>query len=128
MAEGAIKLPTVSVLKSLINKSVTAKSKTSTINGELGEAIGKAVEDHNLHAAAFKLVSKLQRMDPVKLNAYLTHLDDYREKLELDKLAAPDLPAVGEGGGKGPMFSEPGKMKDGDGTEPKVGATTGTVQ
>jgi hypothetical protein len=70
------------------------ESDMDTIKGDLGEAIAGAVEKHNLHAAAFKLVNTIQRMDAVKAMAFLTHFDDYRAKLELDKLAAPDLPGI----------------------------------
>lgn len=136
MADGTIKLPALALLKRLISKSASAKADRDKINGDLGQAIAKAVEDSNLHASAFKLVNKLQKMDAVKLNAFLTHFDDYREKLELDKLAAVDLPGMApmheadkEAATKTAAGAEPGKMQDGPGTGgEKVGATTGTVQ
>lgn len=112
----ATKLPPLSVLKSLLKQSATAASKVSELNGDVGQAIASAVEKHNLHASAFKTARKLEKMDPVKLNAWLTHFDDYRAKLELDKKAGDSLPledeeegdeaAGGEGGGRGPMFTE----------------------
>lgn len=116
-----VKLPHVNVLKSLISQSNTARSEMDTVKGEIGEKISNAVSKHNLHAGAFKLVNKLQRMDAVKLMAFLTHFDDYRVKLELDRLAAPDLPGMegddkdddkDENGQPKPMFDE---TKDGTG-------------
>lgn len=89
--ENVIKMPPASVLKSLISKSSDINSKIGDLKGDLGERIAKAVDDHNLHSAAFKLARKLQKMDAVKLMAFLVHLDDYREKLELDKLAGNSL-------------------------------------
>lgn len=94
MADTAIKLPSLNVLDILIRKGNTTRDKVGTLNGDYGEAIADAVDKHNLHASAFKLAAKLKRMDPVKLNAFLTHFDDYRGKLGIDALAAPDLPGV----------------------------------
>lgn len=88
----AEKMPGVKLLEGLISKGKTTKDKVATLNGTYGETISDAVENHNLHAGAFKTVAKLQRMDPVKLNAWLTHFDDYRDKLKIDDLAAVDLP------------------------------------
>ena len=92
-----VKLPSANVIASLISKSKNIKAKTSELNGDLGSAIAKAADDHNLHPAAFKTIRKLMGMDAVKLMAWLTHFDDYREKMQLDKLAAPDLPGMGDG-------------------------------
>ena len=122
-----VKLPAQSVLAKLIAKNKSAKADMDEIKGDIGQAIADAVDKHNLHAGAFKLAAKLQRMDAVKLMAFLTHFDDYRTKLELDKLAAPDLPGMGGDDDKGddaggdddkpggpppPMFDE---TKPGDG-------------
>lgn len=96
--ENVTKLPPVSILRSLISKSKTNASKTAELNGDTGQAISNAVDKHGLHAAAFKLVRKLERMGAVKLMAFLTHMDDYRAKLQLDKLAAADIPGLGEDG------------------------------
>lgn len=89
-----IKLPGAPTLRTLVNKGATARSKIATLNGDYGELIADAVDKHNLHAAAFKLVAKLQRQDPVKLYAFLTHFDDYRQKLELDKIAGAAFPGM----------------------------------
>lgn len=105
--ENVIKLTPVSVLKRLIAKSNTARDKSATINGEYGSDVAKAVDEHNLHKGAFGTINKLQRMDSVKLMAWLTHFDDYRAKLEIDKLAAPDLPGVD---GKPEEETEPSKV------------------
>jgi hypothetical protein len=99
--ENVIKMPPASVLKSLISKSSDINSKIGDLKGDLGERIAKAVDDHNLHSAAFKLARKLQKMDAVKLMAFLTHFDDYRTKLELDKLAGDSLDLSGDDDSKG---------------------------
>lgn len=91
------KLPSKAVLKSLLSQSNTAKGKLDTIKGEIGEKIANAVETHNLHAGAFKLAKKIAGMDAVKALAFLTHFDDYRNKLELDRLAGESLDLDGEG-------------------------------
>lgn len=105
-----IKMPPKTVLTSLLSKSKEAKGELDSIKGAMGERISSAVEKHNLHAGAFKLVGKLERMDAVKLAAWLVHFDDYRMKLELDKMAAPDLPGMDDGDGEkkppAPMFDE----------------------
>lgn len=118
MAEDVTKLPSVAVLASLVSQVETMKAKSSTINGELGEKIASAVDKHNLHAGAFKLMCKLKKMDAVKLMAWLTHFDDYREKLQLDKLVAADLPGMdeAEAASKKPMFDDK-KEPDGVGLD-----------
>ncbi len=93
-----VRVPAQSVLVKLLNKQRSIKADMDEAKGEIGQAIADAVDKHNLHPGAFKMVAKLQRMDAVKLMAFLTHFDDYRTKLELDKLAAPDLPGMGDGG------------------------------
>lgn len=129
-----IKMPPATVLASLISQQQTNKSELDTLKGEMGDRISKAVDKHNLHAPVFKLIAKLRRMDAVKLMAFLTHFDDYRAKLELDKLAAPDLPGMGaeeeeeEGRPKPPMFEDGVKAAGGEPEGDKVGATTETVQ
>lgn len=85
------KMPAKGVLTTLINKDKELNADIAEIKGDLGERIAKAVKDHNLHAGAFKLAKKLHKMDAVKLLAFLTHFDDYRQKLELDVLAGESL-------------------------------------
>lgn len=91
------KLPSAKLLASLISQQNTSKSKIDDERGEIGGVISAAVEKHNLHAAAFKLVGKLRRMDAVKLTAFLSHFDDYRTKLGLDSLMASDIPGLDGG-------------------------------
>lgn len=129
-----IKMPPKTVLTSLLSKSKEAKGELDSIKGAMGERISSAVEKHNLHAGAFKLAAKLERMDAVKLMAFLTHFDDYREKLELDKLAAPNIPGMEDEPEKRPppMFEEDGvtpKKQPGDGSDVKMadGPGTGTT-
>lgn len=93
------KMPAKGVLTTLISKDNEINAEISELKGDLGERIASAVKTHNLHAGAFKLVKKLAGYDAVKLMAFLTHFDDYRQKLELDKLAGKSLDLDGDGDG-----------------------------
>lgn len=118
--EDVVKMPQLSVLQRLIAKANSAKSKMDTIKGGLGEDIANAVDEHNLHAGAFKLINKLQRMDAVKLMSFLTHFDHYREKLNIDSLAATNLPGLEDDA------EEAGQH--GDGSQADVASGPGTSQ
>jgi hypothetical protein len=63
----------------LIKAADQAKTKVSSINGEIGERIKAAAENANLHPAAFKMILKLYRMDPEKRDAFLRSFDAYRD-------------------------------------------------
>lgn len=86
------KLPSAKLLASLLSQSKSNASEIAELKGEYGQVIADAVSKHNLHAAAFKLAKKLAGYDAVKLSAFLVHFDDYRTKLELDKMAGDPLP------------------------------------
>lgn len=115
------KLPSAKLLASLVSQSKSNASEIADLKGEMGQAIADAVSKHNLHAGAFKLVRKLQKMDAVKLLAFLTHLDDYRQKLELDKLAGESLDLDGAGDGE----SESDDERDGEETDEEMIARLG---
>lgn len=123
--EDVVKMPQVSVLQRLIAKANSAKSKMDTIKGGIGEDIANAVDEHNLHAGAFKLVSKWQRMDAVKLMSLLTHLDYYRDKLGIDKLAATNLPGMEEQDETDPPETEEQKAAR---LAAEAGGSTQTIQ
>jgi hypothetical protein len=89
-----VKMPSAKVLANLARRSNEAKAKAAGITGGMGQEIAEAVDKHNVHAAAFKMCTRLMRMDAIKLMSFLTHFDDYREKLGIDKLVAPDLPGM----------------------------------
>jgi hypothetical protein len=63
----------------LIKAADQAKTKVSSINGEIGERIKAAADNANLHPAAFKMILKLYRMDPEKRDAFLRNFDAYRD-------------------------------------------------
>jgi len=99
--ETTVKLPSPRILATLVRLTNETKDMVGTAAGVLGQSIKDAAERHNLHPAAFKLAARLKRMDPVKLNAFLTHFDDYRDKLKLDDMKAADLPGLDEDDKKG---------------------------
>lgn len=93
------KLPSAKKLVSLINESKSVNAEISELKGGLGSVFAEAEKKDNLHTAAFKLARKLYNMDAVKMLAFLVHFDDYRAKLELDKLAGDPIPGLeGEAG------------------------------
>ena len=108
MAENVTKLPSAKVLTTLTSQAAQTKAKKAALSGELGQKIAEAVEKHNVHAGALKLMIRFQKMDAVKLMAFLTHFDDYRDKLKIDTLMAQNLPGMEEEAEKPkePMFKE----------------------
>lgn len=93
-----IKLPSAKLLATLVSQGKTNAAEISELKGDYGAVIADAVSKHNLHAGAFKLAKKLAGYDAVKLSAFLVHFDDYRAKLELDKMAGDALPLEEEDG------------------------------
>lgn len=85
------RLPSPRILKSLLRQDQEARGKHENISTDYGQSVKDASEKHNLHVPAFKFISRLRRMDPVKLLGFLTHFDDYRAKIKLDDLKATSL-------------------------------------
>lgn len=112
MADEVTKLPNAKTLQALVRKFNETKGKTDNLNGSLAQEMKDAVDKHNVHAGAMKLIIRLQRYDAVRLMTFLSHFDDYREKIGLDKLAAPELPDQSdvnekdENGKPKPMFED----------------------
>ncbi|MDJ0449221.1 hypothetical protein [Methylocystis sp. JR02] len=79
MTEGTEKLVNKKQFGALIKAADQAKTKVSSINGEIGERIKNAADNANLHPAAFKMILKLYRMDPEKRDAFLRNFDAYRD-------------------------------------------------
>ena len=75
----------------LLKKCKSAESAVAEASGNLGDLIGAAVENKNLHKKAFGLARQCTRMDPVKLYAFLQAFDAYREYTDLDKMAGESL-------------------------------------
>lgn len=74
--------------KNLVKNVAIANDKMDTGRKNKSELIRDAVDSDNLHAGAFALVMKLRKMDPVKRNEFLFHLDIYCER---EKFAREDL-------------------------------------
>jgi hypothetical protein len=79
MSEGTERLINKKQFGALIKAADQAKTKVSSINGEIGERIKAAAENANLHPAAFEMILKLYRMDPEKRDGFLRSFDAYRD-------------------------------------------------
>lgn len=80
MTEGVSKIINDQQFKSLVKKVGETKAKVASLNGEVGERVQHAVDNAGLHAGAFKLICKLERMDEQKRDEFLRQFDIYREK------------------------------------------------
>lgn len=99
IAGDEIRLVSQRDLRALMEQCTGYESKAATATGHMGELVREYSEKKNLHRGAFAVVKKLYRMgrnDPGKLWLMLAHLDDYRAKLGIDRIAkeqAQMLPA-----------------------------------
>jgi hypothetical protein len=79
----------------LVKLSDQTKTKTAELTGTFGERVKKAVEDGHLHAGAFRIICRMNRMEETKRNdferALLLYLDFGRELLWGDDDHAGDL-------------------------------------
>ena len=75
----------------LLKRCKSLESTLADARGDIGNLVAKACDEKNLHKAAFGLVRRCTRMDPVKLYAFLQALDAYREHAELDDRAGESL-------------------------------------
>lgn len=89
-------LPDADTLLGLMKDAGTIGGKLASLRGDIGALVKNAEEDHNIHRGAFKLVCKLERMDPTKRAEFLRHLDHYRHIADLDD--QPDLLLSGDDG------------------------------
>lgn len=63
------------------------QAKSAEIRGQIGARVKQAEDDFNIHRAAMKLASRLERSDPTKRAEFLRHFDHYRGALNLDAQA-----------------------------------------
>lgn len=89
-------------LSRLLEQASIFQNRASTANGSLGELVRDYVKKKHLHAGAFRIINRWKRLgqrDPQALWLELAHIDDMREKANLDKLAKAQgqlLPAIDE--------------------------------
>lgn len=89
-------------LNKLLEQAGIFQSRANAANGSLGEIIRDYVKKKHLHAGAFRTINRWKRLgmrDPQALWLELAHIDDMREKANLDKLAKAQgqlLPAISD--------------------------------
>jgi len=89
-----VQLTPAKVLEHLVELSMTQTARARSATGEIGQAIKDAVEHKHLNARAFRMVNTFWKMgvaDPLKLRMTIEAFDDYRAKLKLDDIKAPDI-------------------------------------
>lgn len=77
MADGPEKTANKKQVLALVAALNETKTKTASINGEIGKRIRSAVENGHLHAGALKLVAKLARMAELKRADFLRAFELY---------------------------------------------------
>jgi len=83
---------------------INHETKAASAMGNSRELVGEYVRDKNLHPQAFGMTKRLVRLghrDPGALWLLLAYLDDYREKLGLDKLAKEQGQMLASGADEG---------------------------
>jgi len=119
------------------------KSKIGSINGEIGERIGHAVENANLHAGAFKFCCSLARKhekDEHKANEFWRMCQIYHEEFEKAGLFGEqhvgDLVEDAESGDTGDADADRnakaiqngiGELPEDDGKKPSLRSVKGGV-
>jgi len=78
-------LPSRDVLMGLHSSASEQNAEMAKIRGELGSSYKEAEKDENLHKGAFKMASRLKRMDDSKRDEFLIHFDHYREQMGIDE-------------------------------------------
>jgi hypothetical protein len=80
-------------LNDLADRLIAAESRTAKLRGDMGMELKEAA-DAGLNLDPFKKCVKLKKKggrDPIALRQWLRDFDQYRENLNLDKIAATDL-------------------------------------
>jgi hypothetical protein len=80
-------LPPRKTVEDLAREKRNAKKRTQSIAGELGEAIGKAVENKHLDRKALSIACALDALPDEKLHVTYHHLLEYLEWLGVKKRA-----------------------------------------
>jgi hypothetical protein len=85
--ETTIIFPPKSVVEELAEAKRQTKKRTQSMNGTLGEKIGKAVEEKHLDRKAFSMACQLDAMDDERLHITFHSLLKYCEDLGVTKRA-----------------------------------------
>lgn len=80
-------MPAESVIQKLAQAKRSAKKRTQSINGELGQTIGKAVEDKNVDRKALSIACQLDNLPEERLHVTYFHLLKYMDDLGIPKRA-----------------------------------------
>jgi len=124
-----IVFPPPDVVTDLAEAKRNTKKRTQSMNGTLGEKIGKAVEDKHLDRKAFSMACQLDAMDDERLHITFHSLLKYCEDLGVTKRATAQeelfdgTGAAAEPEGKivdvKPAKPKKDAAKDGNGEKPK---------
>jgi len=93
----SIKLVSQRDLRGLLQQCESYQKKVDNASGHLSELIADYVTKKNLHRGAFRIARRWARMERSELWLELAHLDDYRQKLGIDKLAKQQGQLLGPG-------------------------------
>ena len=103
-ADTAIAVISAGKLKKLLASHRAAKRDSAQIAQALGAEIKEAVSNNHLHGGAFKLVAKLDKMEPEELSLFMDHFEHYYVSAGLEKRANSvmrmDLPEGDEAEGE----------------------------
>ena len=103
-ADTAIAVISAGKLKKLLASHRAAKRDSAQIAQALGAEIKEAVTNNHLHGGAFKLVAKLDKMEPEELSLFMDHFEHYYVSAGLEKRASSvmrmDLPEGDEAEGE----------------------------
>ena len=103
-ADTAIAVISAGKLKKLLASHRAAKRDSAQIAQALGAEIKEAVTNNHLHGGAFKLVAKLDKMEPEELSLFMDHFEHYYVSAGLEKRANSvmrmDLPEGDEAEGE----------------------------
>ena len=103
-ADTAIAVISAGKLKKLLAAHRAAKRDSAQIAQALGAEIKEAVSNNHLHGGAFKLVAKLDKMEPEELSLFMDHFEHYYVSAGLEKRANSvmrmDLPEGDEAEGE----------------------------
>lgn len=115
LLETTIIFPPKTVVEELAKAKRDTKKRTQSMNGTLGEKIGKAVEEKHLDRKAFSMACQLDAMDDERLHVTYHSLLKYCEDLGVTKRASAQEELF-EAGGDEPE----GKLNGGERDDGKV--------
>ena len=80
-------MPPEKTIQNLAKEKRNAKKRMQSISGEIGQAIGKAVEDKHVDRKALSIACSLDALDDERLHVTYVHLMEYIEHLGIKKRA-----------------------------------------